>query len=399
MDGVGLGFSALLLVGLQSFAQRAFGWRALRYQRGFSRIQAFEGEEVELIEIIQNRKPLPVPWLRVESRMSPSLAFGAADTGRGSVQFAGRRGVKPRAAQDELEIEGERYHRSVFFLGAYSKITRRHRVRLMKRGHYPVGSVAMTGGDLFGLSQWTRQSQTGAVITVYPRLLDERELDPPSSRWLGDLLARRWIISDPFLIGGVRPYQAGDMPRDVHWAASARTGSLQVKMREHTADPRLFVILNVQAQENQWTDLMEYEQSRIERGISIAATLIVKALRAGVEAGFAANAPVFESTEPLVIPARCSATQADEVLDALARLTIKRARSFPTFIDDLGNMTGAGAGRGQKAPPLFGGVGGGAPVLMNILILSCYDSELIQERISALRAMGNTVELSPLSAL
>ena len=354
MDAIGLGFSALIIGGAQSVLLRLLGGRALTYSRAFSRVSAFAGEDVELIEVIQNRKPLPVPWLRIESRMSPALSFGA---------------------QDDLEVQGDQYHRSLFFLGAYSKVTRRHRVRLLRRGYYPVGSVAMTGGDLFGLSQWTRQLETGAAITVYPRLLDERDLDPPSSRWQGDLLTRRWIVSDPFLVSGVRPYRASDNQRDVHWAASARTGSLQVKTHEFTADPRLLVILNVQSKESQWADLMDYEQARIEAGISLAATLIVKSLAAGVEAGFAANAPVYGSTEPLIIPARRSSSQTEEVLDALARLVIKRARSFPTFLDDLGKMTG-----------------------MDILILSCYDSDMIRERAAAFRAMGNSVTLRILDA-
>jgi uncharacterized protein (DUF58 family) len=187
---------------------------------------------------------------------------------------------------------------------------------------------------------------------------------------MGDLLVRRWIVSDLFLVSGIRPYQAGDPLRDVHWGASARSGNLQVKTHDHTADPRLFVLLNVQTRENQWSDLMDYEQAIIEYGISLAATALTQALEGGVEAGFAANAPIWGEAGPLILPPRRAPTQADDLLSALARLRILRARSFPTFLEDLGKMTG-----------------------MDILLLSCYDSALIQERTALLRAMGNTVQL------
>ncbi|GHU76772.1 hypothetical protein AGMMS49992_23030 [Clostridia bacterium] len=357
MDALRLGASALLLGTLQSFVFRVTGKRGLTYRRAFSKTHAFEGETVELVEVIRNAKLLPVPWLRVESRMSPFLIFENSK-------------ILSTNKDDEREIEGDQYHRSSFYVGIFAQITRRHRVKLARRGYYPVGSVAMTGGDLFGLSQWTATLDTGAAVTVYPALLDGSEWGIPSSRWQGDLTVKRWIVQDPFLVSGIRPYQAGDAQRDVHWAATARMGTLQVKTHDFTSDPRLLVILNVQTKEHQWTDLMDYEQSRIEHGISLAASLTLRMLEAGLEAGFACNAPTFGETAPLVIQPRRSQQQAEAVLDALARLVVKRARNFPTFIDDLGRITG-----------------------MDILILSCYDSDLIQERIAGLRAMGNSVAL------
>lgn len=115
---------------------------------------------------------------------------------------------------------------------------------------------------------------------------------------------------------------------------------------------------------------MDYEQDVIEQGISLAATVLVNALEGGVEAGFAANAPVWGTETPIYLPPRRSPTQADELLDALARLRVLRVRNFPSLLDDLGKVTG-----------------------MDILLLSCYNSALIEEKIALLRAMGNTVQL------
>ena len=90
---------------------RLFGLKRIEYTRSFSRPRVTEGEKVELVEVIRNRKPLPVPWVRAESRISPNLRFG-----RGGEN------------EDAREISADQYHKSVFYLGPFSQIRRRHEV-------------------------------------------------------------------------------------------------------------------------------------------------------------------------------------------------------------------------------------------------------------------------------
>ena len=94
-------------------------------------------------------------------------------------------------------------------------------------------------------------------------------------------------------------------------------GRLQVKQFDTTSDPRALIILNVQTTEEQWGELMDYEQPVIEQGIRIAATLAMRALSCGVEAGFASNA-CYQGEKGqgkcIYIPARHSADQAETLL-------------------------------------------------------------------------------------
>lgn len=336
-----------------------FNLKAIEYTRSFSRTRVTEGEKVELVEVIRNRKLLPVPWIRAESRLSPHLRFG-----RGGDN------------EDAREISADQYHKSVFYLGPFSQIRRRHEVTCLKRGHYEAGSVALTAGDLLGVVQQARQMHIDCALDVCPRLLSEDELDTPSTRWQGEAAVRRWIMPDPFLVSGIRDYRSGDPMRDVHWRASARLGTLQVKTRDYTADPKMLVVLNVQASEEQWGDLMDYEQEGIEQGIRIAATLCARALRAGVEAGFAANGCLYGekgSGRTVHIPARSAAGQMETLLTAMARLEIHREMTFPTFLETLCELQNA-----------------------DILILSTYDSEAIEARVDRLRQRGNSVTLMKL---
>ncbi len=326
-----------------------FAFRRLDYARRFSRLSAFEGETVQLIEVIRNRKLLPVPWVRAESRISPELRFDA---------------------DRENEITGDRYHKSVFYLKPYHQITRSRTVYLRRRGYYRAGSVSLSAGDLVGLCVPTRQVDTGAAIEVYPRLLDIAGLPVACSRWQGDLLVKRWIAPDPVWVGGIRPYAPGDDPGDIHWHATARTGALQVKVHEQTADPKMMVVVNAQMSEHQWGDLMEYEQGTVERMISVAATLCVDALRHGLDAGFAVNVPLDGGDGYAVFPPSRAGARETELLSAMAHLTVGRTRTVLALLDALCAFTG-----------------------VDMLILSTYESDLIWRRIRALRLRGNTVTL------
>lgn len=344
----------LLAVGaIQSFIFGKFNFRGLKYTRYFSKKSVYEGETVELVEQIVNRKILPVPWLRVESRISPDLRF--------------------QSANEERETsEDEQYHKSVFYLGPYSRVTRRHKIKCLHRGDYRLTTVGVTSGDLVNFGSVTKQLDVSAHLLVYPRLLSEDEMDLPSRKWQGDVIVKRWIMPDPFLVGGLREYRTGDPMRAVHWGASARTGKLQVKTFDYTADPKLLVVLNIQMQEHQWSETMRYEQKVIEYGISLAATLITHAISAGVEAGFACNGQLsIRPEEPVVIPPVLASAQAEQLLSAMAELQILRARNFPTFLEELSAFQD-----------------------MDILILTAYDSELIEQGINALRMRGNSVTLN-----
>ena len=349
MNALMLLLALALFLTAQGFVQKRFALRKLTYERRFSRLAAFEGEKVEMVEVIRNRKLLPVPFIRAESRISPNLMF---------------------RADAESHIAGEQYHRSVFYLKPYCQIIRSHTVLLKKRGYYQAGGVAVTAGDLMGMASPAMQVDTGAAIEVYPRLLRPEDIPYPASRWQGDLIVRRWIMPDPVWVSGIRPYAMGDDPADIHWPATARLGTLQMKVHDQTADPKLLVVLNAQMSEHQWADLMEYEQNTVEHMISLAATLCAEALSHGVEAGFAANIPLDKGSEPAILPPARHSLRDTEILSAMAHLTIQRTHTFLSLLDRLAAFTG-----------------------LDMLLLSVYDSEQVQWRINTLRLRGNTVAL------
>ena len=340
----------LALYVLQAVLLRYVGLRHLTCSRTFSKPAYFEGEEGELIEVVRNDRAMIIPWLRVESGISPHIRLGK---------------------QENLHISATAHTCSLFTLMPYQQIRRRHRVSFLHRGAYNLGSASLTVGDLLGLCEMHREQTMDVPVLVYPRLLDEHAMPQPLTQLLSDAVARRQLLSDPFLFRGIRPYQAGDPVRDIHWPATARTGETQLRLHDPSAKSRLLVVLNMERTCAQWGErLMDYEQEEIEYEISMAATLCMQALDQGLCAGFAANMPIGEGSESAFVAPQGGVPAREALLGALAQLRLVRTLSFPTFLARLSEHSD-----------------------LDMILLSCYDSEEIQNSMHTLRRCGNRVQL------
>ena len=346
---------AVVLAGAQAAFFSRFGLARLTYQRQFSQRLVQEGEEVEMIEVLTNRKAFWVPWLRIESRMATGLHFGA---------------------QRNLDVTGDLFHTSVFFLMPFSRVRRRHKVQCLHRGYYPLCSITMTSGDLLGLHLTGEEMDLDCELLVYPKLLPKDSLSLPSSKWQGEAVVRRWIQPDPFLVNGIRDYQAGDSLRDVHWAATARTGNLQVKTHDFTADPKLWVLLNIQLTGRQWGEISPDQKELVEGGLRVAATLIDEGLKQGMEVGFATNAMQSGAPreQPVIQPQGAGGQQWRLLMETLARLRLTVRVFMPTFLDEFVSTRPSG---------------------QEFVIVTSYWDEALEQRAEALRHMGNEVHRLP----
>jgi uncharacterized protein (DUF58 family) len=343
--------AALIVLQQQYYARR--GMRGVSYSREFSKATVHEGEQVELIELLENRKLAPLPWVRVESRVSFFLKF---------------------AAQDNLDMIGETmyvFFKSIFFLRGYRQVRRRHKVTCTRRGVYDLKQSFVTVGDLFSQAGTSAEFLHDATLHVYPRLLSPNEMPPALNRFQGDISVRRFIQPDPVLVAGIRGYLPGDPQRDIHWRATARSGQLQVKVRDYTISPRLLVVLNVQPAEDIWS-LAEADQIEdMERNVRIAATLCAEGIRAGLDVGFLCNGQYADDkTAEVSLPSRPSEHHLDSILLAMSRLLLQRRVELRQLLDH----------------ELDGGLTG-----YDVVILSAYWNEDLEERAVRLRRQGNAV--------
>ncbi|MBR4703697.1 MAG: DUF58 domain-containing protein [Oscillospiraceae bacterium] len=338
-----------ILAVLQTIYYNRFGLRKVSYTRHFSRERVFEGEQVELVEVLSNDKIVPVPWVRVESRISGDLRF--------------RR-------QENMGLSMDRFHKSLFFMGSYSRITRRHEITCLRRGWYDCSLVSIVAGDLFGVAHDRADVLGDAKLFVYPAILKPEDLPDTALKWQGDVTVKRWILPDPLLVTGIRDYRSGDPLKDVHWGATARTGSLQVKQRDYTVSPRALLVLNCQISERLMGAMEPADVDFLEGGVRICATLAAWCVRNGIDVGFLTNGESRLESVDLRIPPRCSEAQLDRVLEALAVLKIKMSLDLHVLLDR------------ELEAQITG---------LDILIVSAYWSAVLEERARKLRQLGNSV--------
>lgn len=348
-------FVALMIILLQAWITRKWALKGISYDRFFSVYRAFEGQEIEMVERISNKKIIPVPWLRIESKISENLEF---------------------QKQFNLDIKHEQFHKSLFSLMPYTAINRRHKIKCKKRGCYRLNSAALTCGDLFGFQEITQVYELDAQLLVYPTLAPLDEIPFPSRSWMGDVVVKRWIIDDPFMYAGVREYSPGDPLNSINWKATARTGNLQVHKRDYTADPRIMIYLNMDVSEEMWGAITEPEL--IEKGISYAASIANHAISQGIDTGFGTNGYLIDEPEqPVRILPRGGEEQLILLFDTMAKLVIDRRITFYTFLEEDIRYRASGTFSGS----------------MDYLFITPYVSERMQNQIKQLEDMGNSVEI------
>ena len=177
------------------------------------------------------------------------------------------------------------------------------------------------------------------------------------------------------MINGIREYRTGDSRKDIHWKASARTGQLQVKTHDYTVQPKLVLLLNIDPKENFWGNLTEQQQETVEYGIRVVATLSRWAYENDMDVGFYSNGTIsYEPGVRIALAPTHSDRQQELLLSTLAGFVAKQAESvFHTLermvTDELDDA--------------------------DILVVSAYWSDALNQRCDELRRRGNQVTYIP----
>lgn len=355
---LGLLLLAALIVLAQGLLLGKPALARLGYERSFSRYVCREGEQIEMVETLSNRKPLPVPWLRLEAMLPSALSFARSS--------------------DTNVSEGNIYqnHTSLFTLPARTKITRTHHIVCRARGIYPIESATMTGGDLLGLYAPSKKVELNMRMVIYPRLIADDELPISWKTWQGELSVRRWIVEDPFLITGVRQYAAGDPMNRIHWKASARTGQLQVHKNGYSADPRVMILLNVEDSETMWSVVTR--ASLIERQLSLAATCAASLIGQGMSAGFAHNGNSQLGEEGCRLETDYGPVHLNRIMEAMAAFELKSRLPFHELLQ-------LEAQREFREP-------------IDYLLVTAHRSAKLEEAIAALEQLGHRVGVTGFAA-
>ena len=148
-----MGFFALALLlavvlGGEILLYRKFSLSHLEYHCALDREEATEGDVVELVETIKNRKWLPEPWLKSEITTSKWLDFAGAQS---------------------IVTDKTRFVPSFFVVRSFQKVQRSWHVTCLKRGDFAIQKVGLVASDLFGTVNVSRAAEVDSRILVLRR--------------------------------------------------------------------------------------------------------------------------------------------------------------------------------------------------------------------------------------
>ncbi|MDE0863653.1 MAG: DUF58 domain-containing protein [Rubripirellula sp.] len=195
---------------------------------------------------LTNRSRLPVLWLLVEDLLPRWATCFDPPT---------------------LQVEGDRVQ--VLLLGAGETRSLTYEIKCNRRGYFQIGPTVMETGDMMGMYRRYRVGTQPQYVTVLPNIVALSSYEIGSRRPIGEIRMRDNIMDDPTRLRGIRLWQPGDPLRSVHWAATARTGSLHSKIYEPSSIVGATLILDLHTSSNP----KQNEPVRCDLAITAAASI------------------------------------------------------------------------------------------------------------------------------
>ena len=297
------------------------GLRKVRYERRLPRDRALPGDEVELIVSVHNGKLLPLAWLQAEDFVSEGTEL------RGT-----HLGPSDRPGLDVL--------RTTWTLAPYERVTRHLTLTATRRGVHHFGPVRLEVADLFGRETAAEEHANGGLLLVRPRTVPVRIASPEVAP-IGSRRSRTGLHEDPALFAGVRPFQAGDPRKRIHWRASAKLGQPVSKRYEPATLRESVIALDVQTSDGPFW-LMAYDEGVLE-GIVVAAASMSRAVLAeGGGCGLAANAWTASTMRVAFVAPSSGEAQLGRIDDTLARMSPFASAPFEHLLASLPARLGSG---------------------------------------------------------
>lgn len=289
-----------------------YGLKNVHYNCYFSTIEAYEGDEIEIVEEISNRKLLPLPWLKAEISTSKWLDF---------------------AGTQSVITDKTRFVSSFFMLKSYHKVMRKWKVKCLKRGVFTLDKVVLVASDLFGNVTISKPVEVTMEITVLPKPIELEELSISSKHMSGDLVVKRHLIADPFYIAGVREYNYNDSMNKINWLATAKEKKIMVYQNDYTTSQSVAVILNIQSREFEGTNIVE--EAKVENCIRICASYFDSTIASGLPIRFLANAPVGNLCEPVISNEFAGIEHVLNLFRTLANIKLSSTEDFNVFLANV----------------------------------------------------------------
>ncbi|MBN2239086.1 MAG: DUF58 domain-containing protein [Dehalococcoidales bacterium] len=278
----------------------------------FSERYAAEGDTIQLTEVVENRKLIPVATVKVNV---------AVDRG---AEFLDR---------SNLTVSDRNYRSEIFALRSYERVTREIPLLCTRRGYFTIDGIDIIGNDLFYTRQYIENKKLDSTLCVYPGQAESRQLLVATRKMMGEYIVRNSDSDDPFTFRGIRPYESYDTMKDINWKASAKSGELRVNMHEYTADQEICILLDTD-----W-DLLLKPDNLLEESIRIAASIADEFVGAGIITSMVTNGKDCVTGIPFRIDGGADHRHINAIRTGLARLEIPAYTDAETLPDLMHELT------------------------------------------------------------
>lgn len=297
--------------GAENLIYKRYWHKSLKYECRFSQDEVYEGDEIELIETVTNAKALPLTWAKAEINASRWLAF---------------------AGSQSVVTGDSRFVPSFFVLKSHHRVTRRWKVRCLRRGNYTIDRIVLITTDLFGQHSFSLPVDINIHLTVLPRPRDTEESLFSQNGLSGEVIVPRRLNTDPFFVNGVREYTPYDSANRIHWAATAKNDRIMVRSNDSTSDQTVTILLNMQTRPDEGPYITDAED--VEHGITAAATVITQTTGIGIATRFVSNGGQ-EDSAPLFTGSGAGEEYSLELLRVLAGMQVTKSENFVTFSEQV----------------------------------------------------------------
>jgi uncharacterized protein (DUF58 family) len=208
-----------------------------------------------------------------------------------------------------------------------------------RRGRLVVGPLLVRRFGTAGLSARTDEAGGQAIVRVLPRVLPVRAMPPGARR--GHVGAEERVAQGGTDLVGLHEYVPGDDLRRVHWATTARTGTLMVREDADPARAHLAVLLDDRSatypDPDSFEHAVEVAASLLRAGYTEGHPVRLRTVRGGLDIEIGGPvAGVAGATHDLLAPlAEVSLVDSDTSLPG--------ALSAPGDLDVVAVVTGVGA--------------------------------------------------------
>ncbi len=323
-----------------------YAFKGISYTAFVNKNEVYEGDTIELTEVIENRRLVSLPWIKTELSASRWLTFSKKDS------------VVQTSGSESTFIPG------VFSLKPKNRCTRVRRIKCIKRGVFSFEDTVITATDILGLIKTSINIPVKIQITVLPTASEGKDAILSFNEPMGEISVRRFINEDPFVVSGSKEYTGREPLNRINWNYTASQNRLIVCNNEHTTSRTALVLMNMQRKDIKPVVCAHIRDT--EAFIKMSVRIMEDCVKSSCSCAFATNGGTSIGTASDLI---LTADRFEGTLRLLAQLENSCNYDFKEFCENIN----------------FG-------IFTDIFIITHYIDEHMLERADKLRLIGiNTI--------